>query len=132
MAFLFQELHFATQNLLNLFKGCFVTIEGSCKILVKNFERTLSNATTKIRLCFARLMTERLATSQYMSQLSQNSHELSRSNSQLSQALMTLKKTQLQLIQTEKMSSLGQLVAGIAHEINNPVSFIYGNLHYIN
>ncbi|MEM6500917.1 MAG: GAF domain-containing protein [Cyanobacteria bacterium P01_C01_bin.89] len=39
-----------------------------------------------------------------------------------------LKETQLQLVQAEKMSGLGQLVAGIAHEINNPVSFIYGNL----
>ncbi|MBE9128978.1 MULTISPECIES: PAS domain S-box protein [unclassified Coleofasciculus] len=43
-------------------------------------------------------------------------------------ALDELKRTQSQLIQTEKMSSLGQMVAGIAHEINNPVSFIYGNL----
>lgn len=47
---------------------------------------------------------------------------------QLSQTLETLRKTQTQLIQTEKISSLGQLVAGIAHEINNPVNFIHGNL----
>ncbi len=49
---------------------------------------------------------------------------------QLAQTLEQLQKTQTQLIQTEKMSGLGRLVAGIAHEINNPVSFIYGNLAY--
>jgi len=43
-------------------------------------------------------------------------------------ALDDLQKMQSQLVQTEKMSSLGQLVAGIAHEINNPVNFISGNL----
>ncbi len=46
----------------------------------------------------------------------------------LEKALHELQHTQAQLVQTEKMSSLGQLVAGVAHEINNPVSFIYGNL----
>lgn len=51
---------------------------------------------------------------------------------QLEQALLKLQQTQAQLIQAEKMSSLGQMVAGIAHEINNPVSFIYGNLSYTN
>ncbi|HEY9707758.1 MAG TPA: GAF domain-containing protein, partial [Oculatellaceae cyanobacterium] len=47
---------------------------------------------------------------------------------QLEQTLIELQRTQSQLVQSEKMSSLGQLVAGVAHEINNPVTFIYANL----
>ncbi|MEJ1931939.1 PAS domain S-box protein [Nostoc sp. NIES-2111] len=51
---------------------------------------------------------------------------------ELEQTLKKLQKTQSHLIQSEKMSSLGQLVAGVAHEINNPVNFIYGNLVHAN
>ncbi|MEB3343802.1 ATP-binding protein [Okeania sp.] len=51
---------------------------------------------------------------------------------ELEMTLKELRQTQTQLIQTEKMSSLGHLVAGIAHEINNPISFIYGNIKYSN
>jgi C4-dicarboxylate-specific signal transduction histidine kinase len=46
----------------------------------------------------------------------------------LQQTLQKLQQTQAQLIQSEKMSSLGQMIAGITHELNNPVSFIYGNI----
>lgn len=49
---------------------------------------------------------------------------------QLAQALRELRAAQLQIIHTEKMASLGQLVAGIAHEINNPINFIHGNLEH--
>ncbi|MGC1308101.1 MAG: ATP-binding protein [Phormidesmis sp.] len=45
-------------------------------------------------------------------------------------ALKQIQQTQLQMVQQEKLSSLGQLVAGVAHEINNPVNFIHGNLTY--
>ncbi|MGB3637794.1 MAG: ATP-binding protein [Rivularia sp. (in: cyanobacteria)] len=65
----------------------------------------------------------------YRKQVEQNLRD---TNKHLNQTLGKLKQTQVQLIQSEKMSSLGEMVAGIAHEINNPVNFIYANLDYVN
>ncbi|MEO1372895.1 MAG: GAF domain-containing protein [Cyanobacteria bacterium J06635_10] len=72
--------------------------------------------------------------SEQMSVALQQSDLLNQVKSQaeeLKKTLVDLQETQTQLVQTEKMSSLGQLVAGIAHEINNPVNFIYANLSHL-
>ncbi|OHB37930.1 MAG: hypothetical protein A3C38_03655 [Planctomycetes bacterium RIFCSPHIGHO2_02_FULL_50_42] len=56
---------------------------------------------------------------------------LEEANQALQKAYKELQNAQAQLVQSEKMASLGQLVAGIAHEVNNPVSFIYGNMDHL-
>ncbi len=55
--------------------------------------------------------------------------ELRRTYSELQKAHEELKTAQMQLIQSEKMASLGRLVAGVAHELNNPISFLFANMH---
>ncbi|OZH55368.1 histidine kinase [Hydrocoleum sp. CS-953] len=68
---------------------------------------------------------------EYTQELKLANQRVEKRTTELTQALEDLQQTQAQLIQTEKMSSLGQMVAGIAHEINNPVSFLHGNISHI-
>ena len=74
-----------------------------------------------------------LATSfnQLITQVNQLLSEVRQKKAELEAALTKLQQQQHHLVRAEKMSSLGQLVAGIAHEINNPVSFIHGNLKHV-
>ena len=58
-------------------------------------------------------------------------HDLSKINIQLKRANKEIKDTQSMVVHNEKMRSLGQLVAGVAHELNNPINFIYGNLLHL-
>jgi len=64
--------------------------------------------------------------------VNERTYELSEANTELSQTLIELKDAQGQLVEAEKMASLGQLTAGIAHEINNPINFVTSNIMPLN
>ncbi|MDZ8051790.1 MAG: AAA family ATPase [Aulosira sp. ZfuVER01] len=98
------------------------------------------NAFAPDRLQILKLLSSQAAISLENAQLYANLEDkvaartqaLNAKNIRLKQTLRELKVTQAKLIQSEKMSSLGQLVAGVAHEINNPINFIYANIEPTN
>lgn len=66
------------------------------------------------------------------SRVKERTHELNISNLELNKAMTELKDAETQLVESEKMASLGQLTAGIAHEINNPINFVTSNVKPLN
>jgi len=87
-----------------------------------------ATAEDKLRVAIADLATMNAELEQRVAERTQ---ELDDKNKSLQTTLKELHQVQAQMVQSEKMSSLGQMVAGIAHEINNPVNFIHGNLQHM-
>lgn len=116
--------------------------KSECKVILKNYRKDGTTFWNCFSLSPVRDRTGKLThfigvqrditQSKQAEEALHNSEAQSREQAaQLAAALEELKATHSQLVQSEKMSSLGLLIAGVAHEINNPVSFIHGNLAHL-
>jgi len=118
---------------LTVFLG--IGLVGGFYIFMGKVEQNLNERRVKLATTSEALATSKAQLEEYSQTLEKKvevrTHEIQTKNLELEQTLKELKDAQSQLIQTEKMSSLGQLVAGVAHEINNPINFINGNLTYV-
>lgn len=102
------------------------TSQNDSLVLLQSF----IGVVTITALILSSVITEREQAENQLKQANETlEHRVEERTLELSQTLSDLRRTQTQLVQHEKMSSLGQLVAGVAHEINNPINFIYGNLN---
>ncbi len=95
---------------------------GAVDYISKSFEQEELLARIKVHLKLRRLSLQLAEQNQQLEQ------RVEKRTAKLSQTVEELKQTQLQLVQSEKMSAIGQLIAGVAHEINNPVGCIVGNI----
>jgi signal transduction histidine kinase len=97
-------------------------------LLLQSFMSALTIATL---ILSATMQENRTSASQLEQAKNELEHRVEQRTAELQQTLQELQTTQAQLVQKEKMSSLGKLVAGVAHEINNPVNFIHGNIAHV-
>ncbi len=119
------EISDLTQNINEMLK----TLEKAQWEVSEALEQ-VTQTNQELRLTVGKLQSEILERQRVESALRQSEEQLKKQTHHLGKTLIKLQQAQLKLVQSEKMSSLGQLVAGVAHEINNPVNFIYGNLTY--
>ncbi|BAY25906.1 integral membrane sensor signal transduction histidine kinase [Calothrix sp. NIES-2100] len=108
----------------------FVMPSGLPNNEIKFLAQTIQAAATRVE-AYQQLEQEVAQRQQAETALLESEAQLRQQAQDLEKAIQDLQQAQMRIIQTEKMSSLGQLVAGVAHEINNPVSFIHGNLTYV-
>ena len=102
--------------------------ENNLEIIQKNLASNVAECTDELKVANEQLKQEILRQQEVEAALRKSEAQSREQARQLEIAIEKLQKTQAKLIQMEKMSGLGQLVAGIAHEINNPINFIYGNI----
>lgn len=105
--------------------------EEALSQFTSELEIRVKERTKKLRSVNASLRQEIRKRCKIEKELRQSETQLKLQTAQLEKALQKLQQAQAQLVQNEKMSALGQLVAGIGHEINNPVNFIHGNINYL-
>lgn len=120
-----------TSNIL-LYSGTLELILFSIALADKiNFYRRQNSEAQSLSLVIAK-ENERLITQQNIlleSEVNARTHQLIQTNQDLSSTIENLKSAQMKLFETEKMASLGQLTAGVAHEINNPINFVGSNVN---
>ncbi|HTH83394.1 MAG TPA: 7TM diverse intracellular signaling domain-containing protein [Mucilaginibacter sp.] len=109
-------------------EAVFLSFALAAKINILKKEKEASQAEVLVTL----QENERIVREQNVileTKVTERTHELNKSNQELNVTLDDLKQTQTQLVESEKMASLGQLTAGIAHEINNPINFVTSNIN---
>jgi signal transduction histidine kinase len=115
-------------NKFNLNDEEYALIESLARQMALSF---LYHETLEKEKDYIRKLTHSSVKEEYLNKLEVSHQQLATKNTELSVLLDELKEAQSQLVLSEKMASLGRLIAGITHELNNPISYIYANMHQL-